>query len=85
MPPSRYSLRFAIRTGVRCMPGRSEIRRELYERAKKAFTAAGEAAKEHLVPGSPEWLRWQALCREAIDANAAYMDELARPDPDTHP
>lgn len=62
---------------VRYMPGRSEIRRQLYEKAMRAFAAAGEAAKAHPKPGTPEWIRWQALCREAIDANAEYMASLA--------
>ena len=48
----------------------------------KAFAAAGESAKAQPVPGSPERIRWQALCREAIEANGAYMKELSRRDPD---
>lgn len=64
-------------SGVRYMPDKTELLRQLHEKAMKAFTAAGEAAKDQPVPNSPKWLRWQALCREAIDANAEYMDELA--------
>ena len=62
------------------MPDKTEILRQRYEEAMKAFEAAGEAAKSKPTPGSPEWLRWQALCREALDANAEYVRELASSD-----
>jgi hypothetical protein len=60
------------------MPERTEGLRQLYEKAKQAFSAAGEAAKSHPLPGSPEWKRWQALCQDALDANAEYLRELGK-------
>jgi hypothetical protein len=63
------------------MPGRSEIRRQLYEKAMKAFTAAGDLAKQKPEVGTPEWERWKRLCDEAIAANAEYMQELNRDPP----
>jgi len=69
--PSAASITFEVSH----LPGRSEIRRKLYE---KAFTAAGDRAKSKPAPGTPEWVQWKALCDEAIAANAEYMKELER-------
>jgi hypothetical protein len=60
------------------MPERTERLRQLYEKAKRAFAAAGEAAATHPAPGSPEWQRWQELCQDALDANAEYLRELGK-------
>ena len=63
------------------MSDRSEIRRQLYENARKAFAAADNFAQQNPKIGTPEWELLKALWREALAANTEYLNELKRDPP----
>ena len=63
------------------MSDRSEIRRQLYENARNAFTAADQLAQQSPEIGTPEWDRLKALWTKALAANTEYLNELNRDPP----
>jgi hypothetical protein len=54
-------------------------RRRLYAEAMTAFAAAREALATNAIPGTPQWVWCQELCRAAMTANDAYIRELESP------
>ena len=59
--------------------------RKLRDEAIAALTAADAAATPKPLRGTPEWDYWRKLCKQALDANGAYLQELRAEWLNSHP
>jgi hypothetical protein len=50
--------------------------RKLRDEANATLAAADAAATPKPLRGTQEWNCWRVLCRKALDANGAYLQEL---------
>jgi hypothetical protein len=62
---------------MRGMAKPTDTRRDLYEQAIAAFSAAHLLAAKNPRPGSPAWSEWQALVADALSLNDQYMRSLS--------